>query len=194
LYIARLTWTAEDPSMKCPHCHTTELLPTMIEETLPAMACGTCHGAMVSLLYYRHWAEQHKAPPVEPPKTVPPVVTTDTTGAVTCPKCERVMMKYKISGAVTNRVDVCSTCDDAWLDGGEWELLEALHLSHEIPAILTDAWQRRIRRELTAETRRSILVRLVGEDGTQRVEQFGEWLDGSGHKSHVLTYLYKNQQ
>ena len=179
--------------MKCPHCHTTELLPTMIEETLPAMACGTCHGAMVSLLYYRHWAEVHKVPPAEPPKTVPPIVTTDTTGAVTCPKCERVMMKYKISGAVTNRVDVCSTCDDAWLDGGEWELLEALHLSHEIPAILTDAWQRRIRSELTAETRRSILVRLVGEEGARRAEEFGEWLERSGHKSHVLTYLYKKQ-
>ena len=179
--------------MKCPHCHTTELLPTMIEETLPAMACGTCHGAMVSLLYYRHWAEAHKVPPAEPPKTVPPVVTTDTTGAVICPKCERVMMKYKISGAVANRVDVCSTCDDAWLDGGEWELLEALHLSHEIPAILTDAWQRRIRSELTAETRRSILVRLVGEEGARRVEEFGEWLDHTGHKSHVLTHLYKKQ-
>jgi Zn-finger nucleic acid-binding protein len=104
------------------------------------------------------------------------------------------MMKYKISGAVANRVDVCSTCDDAWLDGGEWELLEALHLSHEIPAILTDAWQRRIRRELTAESRRSILVRMVGEEGARRVEEFGEWLDGSGHKSQVLTYLYKKPQ
>ena len=64
-------------------------------------------------------------------------------------------------------------------------------LSHDIPAILTDAWQRRIRRELTADTRRSILVRLVGEEGAQRVEEFGEWLDKNKHKSHVLTYLYK---
>lgn len=179
--------------MKCPHCHTTDLLPTMIDDMLPAMGCGTCHGALVSLLYYRHWAEVQKAPTGEPAKAVPTVETTDTAGAITCPKCERVMMKYKISGAVANRVDVCGTCDDAWLDGGEWELLEALHLSHDIPAILTDAWQRRIRRELTAETRRSILARMVGEEGARRVDQFGEWLDGSGHKSHVLTYLYKNQ-
>jgi len=179
--------------MKCPHCHTRDLLPTMIEEMLPAMTCGTCHGALVSLLYYRHWAEQQKPPATEAPKTVPAVATTDTTGAITCPKCERVMMKYKISGTVANRVDVCSTCDDAWLDGGEWELLEALHLSHQIPSILTDAWQRRIRNEITAETRRSILARMVGEEGVRRVEEFGEWLDGSGQKSHVLTYLYKKQ-
>jgi Zn-finger nucleic acid-binding protein len=166
----------------------------MIEEALPSMACGTCHGALVSLLHYRYWAEQHKEPAGEPPKTVPAVATTETTGAIRCPKCERVMMKYKISGAVANRVDVCSTCDDAWLDGGEWELLEALHLSHEIPSILTEAWQRRIRRELSAESRRSILVRVVGEEGARRVEAFGEWLDGSGQKTHVLTYLYKKPQ
>ena len=39
--------------MKCPRCKTPELLPTMIEEYLPAMGCGTCHGSLVSLLYYR---------------------------------------------------------------------------------------------------------------------------------------------
>src|SRR5262249_40250286 len=130
--------------MKCPHCHTADLLPTMIEESLPAMGCGTCHGALVSLLYYRHWNEQYKESAVETAAR-PTVETTDTTEAIVCPKCSRVMTKYKISGAVANRVDVCSTCDDAWLDGGEWELLEALHLSHKIPAILTDEWQRRIR-------------------------------------------------
>jgi Zn-finger nucleic acid-binding protein len=177
--------------MKCPHCHTPELMPTMIEESLPAMGCGTCHGALVSLLYYRHWAEQTKEADDPPANTR--VETTDTSEAIVCTKCSRVMTKYKISGAVSNRVDVCGTCDDAWLDGGEWELLEALHLSHKIPAILTDEWQRRIRRELTADTRRSILVRSIGEAGAQRVEEFGEWLDGTGHKSHILTYLYKKK-
>ncbi len=175
--------------MKCPHCHTSDLKPTMIEEFLPAMGCGTCHGALVSLLYYRHWAEEQKEPAAAPAGTK--IVTTDTTEAIVCTKCSRVMTKYKISGTVANRVDVCSTCDDAWLDGGEWELLEALHLSHKIPAILTDAWQRRIRREITADTRRSVLVRLIGEADAQRVEEFGEWLDQSGHKSHILTWLYK---
>jgi Zn-finger nucleic acid-binding protein len=177
--------------MKCPHCHTPDLMPTMIEEYLPAMGCGTCHGGLVSLLYYRHWAETQKEPADEHTKPATAVATTDTTAAVMCPKCERVMTKYKIDGAVSNRVDVCASCDEAWLDGGEWELLEALHLSLKIPAIFTDGWQRRIRNELTAETRRSILARMIGEEGTKRVEEFRGWLEGSGHKSHVLTYLYK---
>jgi Zn-finger nucleic acid-binding protein len=168
-------------------------MPTMIEEALPAMGCGTCHGALVSLLYYRHWAEWQKEPVDSTGDAKRTVQATDTTEAITCPKCQRVMTKYMISGTVTNRVDVCSTCDDAWLDGGEWELLEALHLSHKIPAILTDAWQRRIRRELTADTRRAALVRMIGEEGARHVEDFGDWLDESKYKSHILTYLYRNK-
>lgn len=178
--------------MKCPHCKTTDLQPTLIEEYLPAMGCGACHGSLVSLLYYRHWAETRTAPLQDPAGTAAPVETTDTTTAVTCPKCERIMAKYKITGRVSNRLDVCSTCDEAWLDGGEWQLLEALHLSLKMPAIFTDHWQRRIRRELTEETRRSILVRTIGEEGTAKVEDFKSWLGKSRHKSEILTYLYRS--
>ena len=178
--------------MKCPHCKTTDLRPTMIEEYLPGMGCTTCHGSLVSLLYYRHWAETRKAPPAEALNAVSAVETTDTTTAITCPKCERVMAKYKMTGRVSNRLDVCSTCDEAWLDGGEWELLEALQLSLKIPAIFTDAWQRRIRRELTEETRRSILSRLIGEEGTAKVEEFKAWLGKGKHKTDILTYLYRS--
>jgi Zn-finger nucleic acid-binding protein len=180
--------------MKCPRCKTPDLKPTLIEEYLPAMGCETCHGSLVSLLYYRHWAETQKlaanGAPGEP--TAGPVATADTMTALVCPKCVRVMAKYKLTGTVANRVDVCSTCDEAWLDGGEWELLEALQLSHELPAILTEQWQRRIRREQSEGTRRSILIRMIGADGATRVEEFKSWLSRIQHKSHVLAYLYRN--
>lgn len=180
--------------MKCPRCTTPDLKPTLIEEYLPAMSCETCHGSLVSLLYYRHWAETQKlaANPDDAAPTAGPVATSDTTSAVVCPKCARVMAKYKLTGTVANRVDVCSTCDEAWLDAGEWELLEALQLSTELPAILTEQWQRRIRREQSEGTRRSILVRMIGEEGASRVEEFRNWLGRNQHKSHVLAYLYRN--
>ena len=177
--------------MKCPHCKTSDLKPTMIDEFLPAMGCGTCHGCLLSLLYYRHWAETRKPPQDEPRQGAPAIETTDTTAAITCPKCARVMAKYKLSGRISNRLDVCSTCDEAWLDGGEWELLESLQLSHKIPTIFTDAWQRRIRRELTEETRRGILTRMIGPEGTAKVEEFRSWLAKCAHRSHIMTYLYR---
>lgn len=178
--------------MKCPRCKTPDLQPTMIEEYLPAMGCGTCHGSLVSLLYYRHWAETQKPSAEPPPEDLTPAVeTTDTTAALTCPKCSRIMMKYKVSGGVSNRVDVCSLCDEAWLDRGEWELLEALQLSHRMPAIFTDEWQRRIRRDLSEDTRRSILSRLIGDDGVAKVESFKSWVQETGKKTDILVYLYR---
>lgn len=180
--------------MKCPRCKTTDLLPTMIEEFLPAMGCDSCHGSLVSLLHYRYWAENQKlasapAPTATSDAAIPDA--TDTATAIRCPKCERIMMKYKLTGNVANRIDVCSVCDESWLDGGEWELLEALQLSTRMPSVLTDAWQRRIRREVSKDTRRTVLVRRIGEEGTRRVEEFKAWLDGSDHRSDVMAYLYR---
>lgn len=179
--------------MKCPRCKTPDLKPTMIEEYLPAVGCGSCHGSLVSLLYYRHWAETQK-PPAESSaeETTITLGATDTTTALMCPKCARVMMKYKLTGTVSNRLDVCSLCDEAWLDGGEWELLEALHLSHLMPSIFTDQWQRRLRREMVEGTRRLVLVRTIGEDGVAKVEEFGAWLKGNKHKSDIMAYLYRS--
>lgn len=176
--------------MKCPRCKTFDLSPTMIEESLPAMGCSNCHGSLVSLLHFRYWAETRK--PTSPPASTAAIPdATDTATAIRCPKCERIMMKYKLAGNVSNRIDVCNTCDESWLDGGEWELLEALQLSTRMPSIFTEAWQRRIRREISEETRRGVLVRMIGEDGTRRVEEFKGWLDGSDHRSDVMAYLYR---
>jgi Zn-finger nucleic acid-binding protein len=165
-------------------------MPTMIEEYLPAMACSQCQGSLVSLLYYRHWAETQK--PDSAPATAGVSKPRDTTSAVMCPKCSRVMTKYKLVGDVDNRLDVCATCDEAWLDGGEWELLEQLQLSTTMPSVFTDAWQRRLRNEKTEETRRSILKTTIGEVAATKVEQFREWLNAQKHKSTILTYLYRD--
>jgi Zn-finger nucleic acid-binding protein len=165
----------------------------MIEENLPALGCGTCHGSLVSLVYYRHWAETQK--PSAPGEVAGPATTletTDTTSAIICPKCGRLMTKHKLTGSVANRVDVCASCDEAWLDRGEWELLEALQLSRDMPSIFTDEWQRRIRRQMSDDMRRTILQRSVGDEAAARVEEFKAWLGGQVKKSEIMAYLYRN--
>lgn len=176
--------------MKCPRCKTPELLPTMIEEYLPAMGCTGCHGTLVSLLYYRHSAETQK-PSTETVATGATVETSDTTTAITCPKCARIMTKFRITGGIANRVDVCAGCDEAWLDSGEWELLESLQLSLKVTSIFSDAWQRRIRQENSEDTRRSILIRLLGDSGAKKVEEFREWLSSQKNKPEIMAYLYR---
>jgi Zn-finger nucleic acid-binding protein len=177
--------------MKCPVCANSELRPTMIEEMLPAMACGVCKGSLVSLLYYRHWAEQHK--PDAPAATGEvKVAPTDTATAITCPKCERIMTKFKLVGTVANRLDLCGTCDEAWLDQGEWELLEQLQLSDKLPTVFTDSWQRKLRNEKNEQTRQTILKKTIGEGAASKVEDFRTWLNDQRQKSTILTYLYRD--
>lgn len=178
--------------MKCPRCKTAELQPTMIEENLPAMACSSCNGSLVSLLYYRHWTEtQRPAAEANDAAASAIVDANDSAMAMTCPKCQRIMTKYRLSGNVANRLDVCGRCDEVWLDAGEWELLESLQLNLKVAAVFTDKWQRRIRQENSQDARRRTMVRLMGEADTQRVEEFREWLSRHEHKSQIMAYLYR---
>ena len=178
--------------MKCPACNTPDLRPTMIEQLLPAMGCEQCKGSLVGLLYYRHWAEKHKP---QQETSAPAEVTEapdDSSSALHCPKCHRIMTKYRLSGTVNNRLDVCTICDEAWLDGGEWELLEQLQLSDKLPSVFTDAWQRKLRTEASERTRQEILRRTVGAEDANKVEALRIWLNGHPAKSTILTYLYRD--
>jgi Zn-finger nucleic acid-binding protein len=176
--------------MKCPKCKITDLRATRIEEDLPAAGCTTCNGALVSLLYYRDWAERHREPQSAPVTTYAIGDVPDTSTAIMCPKCARLMMKYKISGCVSNRLDVCPGCDEAWLDGCEWELLKALELSHKMPTVFTEQWQRNIRHQIAQDNRRNAIKKTIGDEALAEVERFKEWLNNSSHKADILVYLY----
>ena len=179
--------------MKCPCCKNADLTPTMIEQNLPAMACSTCNGSLVSLLYYRHWAETQR-PALDADTAQVVVETNDTTAALHCPKCQRIMTKYRLTGNVANRLDVCARCDEVWLDKGEWELLESLQLNLKIAAVFTDTWQRRIRQQSSDEARRRTFVRVVGEEDARRVEEFRDWLNAHQHRPEIMAYLYLHRR
>ncbi len=177
--------------MKCPKCKHVELRAARIESDLPAAGCPNCKGALVSLLYYRDWAERHANDPVDIATNHAVVEEPEDTGtAMTCPKCARLMTKYKMSGFVANRLDVCPGCDEAWLDGGEWELLKALELSHKMPQVFTEAWQRTIRRQIAEDTRRGILRKAIGDEALKRSEEFKGWLKEQPRRNDILVFLH----
>ena len=127
--------------MHCPACRTTRLQPARLEDGLLGHDCAQCQGTLVSLLHYRDWAERQPAHETSV-ELAAEAEAGETSHALSCPKCAKLMSKFQISGARANRLDLCGTCDEAWLDSGEWQLLKALELSQRMPAIFTDAWQR----------------------------------------------------
>ena len=99
------------------------------------------------------------------------------------------MTKYLVSGALNTRLDLCGNCDEAWLDGGEWQLLKSLELGNALPSVFTDSWQRKVRAERTELDRVERLKKRVGEEDAEQAVAVKKWLGTTQHKSTILHFL-----
>jgi len=175
--------------MKCPKCSPEDLHPTKLESDLPAMGCSGCGGTLISLLHYRDWAERSVLPVDDDAAALIPSELSDTTNTLTCPKCVRIMTKYLITEDQSNRLDLCSNCDEAWIDNGEWALLKSLALTKNLPSVFTDAWQSKVRKQVNDKQRYERLVKLVGEQEAERAHEAKSWIKDSKNKATILRYL-----
>ncbi|PWQ97523.1 hypothetical protein [Leucothrix arctica] len=101
------------------------------------------------------------------------------------------MTKYKISGHSKNRLDLCSSCDEAWVDGGEWELLKSLKLSKKIPSVFTDSWQRKVRKEVSANILKDRFTTIFGETDMARLDDIKAWVKDHPKRAEILFYIGK---
>ncbi len=174
--------------MKCPKCDKADLRVSKVEDGLLSANCQKCDGKLIPLFFYRDWAEKNCAEPVFS-DDISLSATGDTKTAISCPKCGKLMTKYKMDSKVKNHLDVCHSCDEAWLDGGEWELLKQLNLSFSLPKVFTQSWQKKINKESCANKRREILKGTIGDDITAVVDEFKKVLYTSKFKEDILIYL-----
>ncbi|MFC1750293.1 hypothetical protein ACFL2V_15950 [Pseudomonadota bacterium] len=128
--------------MICPSCKEGTLLPRKIAEGLPALCCNHCNGQLISMLSYRMWVESQAEMP-EASADIEPL--SETANALACPKCQKLMSKYRISGHTANKLDSCGSCGELWADDGEWQLLHILGLTDKVSSILTQPWQHAIK-------------------------------------------------
>ncbi|MEH6449200.1 MAG: zf-TFIIB domain-containing protein [Oleispira sp.] len=178
--------------MKCPKCKSPDLHPTKMEQGLSAMGCNKCQGVFVSLLYYRDWAERFGIAATTESVQAEEVQVEDaenTRAAMGCPKCSRIMTKYRISSGHDNRLDLCANCDEAWLDKGEWSLLKSLNLGAKIPAVFTEQWQRQVRQQVTEENRRKRFVEALGEETVKEADKVRQWIAKEPKRAQILQYL-----
>ena len=113
----------------CPHCKDRNLHPSRIETDLPALSCDGCGGSLLSLVAYRHWRENQPEQVQHAAESAVLDEVQDTSVALCCPKCRHFMTKFRVSADARNQIDLCVHCDEAWLDRGEWQLLDNLALA-----------------------------------------------------------------
>jgi len=177
--------------MNCPQCKGYQLEPKELEPGLVAGSCTKCQGALVSLMNYRFWADQQEFTKANAIETNV-VETEDNKKAQVCPKCAKLMTKFQIGADSSNRLDLCTGCDEAWLDSGEWKLLKQMDLADKLPKIFTDAWQRNIRLERQEKIHKKRYEKLLGETDFAKLDAFKQWLDQHPEKAQIKQYLITN--
>ena len=174
--------------MKCLSCKNAELEPKELESGLLVAACPACEGALVSLMNYRYWLDQtHGVAGGE--KAGDEASPAVLTGARCCPKCNRLMTKYQVGPTSAHQLDLCSSCDEAWLDRGEWQLLKKLDLHGKLPKIFTDAWQRNIRKAKHEAALNDRYEKLLGAEDFAKAYEFKHWLYQNAHREDIKQYL-----
>ena len=176
--------------MNCPQCKGYTLEPTEIEPGLVAGSCSKCKGSLLSLMNYRFWVDRYDT--VNKP-TQELAVAQDNQKALSCPKCSRLMTKFKVGNETPHRIDLCTGCDEAWFDEGEWSLLKQLDLHDKLPKIFTEAWQRNIRVKRQQDFVDQKYQALLGADDFERLATFKKWLDEQPHKEDIKQYLINKQ-
>ena len=172
--------------MQCYRCEDKELEPTWLASGLAARSCGTCDGVNLDLLTYRAWRESQAATllPDTPVESV-----AEGGGVLTCQRCARLMLRYRLSPEHDNYVDLCAMCDQVWLDGGEWELLGSLHLAGQLTEIMTRPWQSKLRTEQAQQRTRAQLEDEVGAEGVARLADFASWYEQLEEKEAAGRFL-----
>jgi Zn-finger nucleic acid-binding protein len=171
--------------MQCPACQLTLLKPVKLEPSLMARKCTHCEGVLIDLLSYRAWREN--MPDCELPELME---VEDRKGALICSKCQHFMLKYKICDEHENFIDVCTHCDEAWLDEGEWQLLGALLMQDKLTKIFTEPWQRKIRQDRVEADQRARNQALLGELDYQEAERITQWINDHPKKEDLIRILF----
>lgn len=86
-------------------------------------------------------------------------------------------------------MDICASCDEAWIDSGEWALLKSLELARDIPTIFRDTWQKKIARDVSEQQRFERLEQQVGAEDATRAREIREWLEGHASKTTIVRYM-----
>ncbi|TVZ39701.1 TFIIB-like protein [Alteromonadaceae bacterium 2753L.S.0a.02] len=170
--------------MKCCSCKNADLEPMELEHGLLAATCPQCHGSLLPLMNYRYWADHN-----EHVSAASTELAQEPEGAKNCPKCNRMMTKYRIDTATNNRIELCAHCDEVWLDAGEWNLIKTLKLHDKLSSVFTEAWQRNLRKQKEKASLYTHFETLLGEQDFSRAREFKEWLEVHPKKSDIRHFV-----
>lgn len=176
---------------QCPKCKTRTLTAVQPAPGLVARGCTNCDGLLIDLWNYKAWREHDGAlPPVENDSCI--LQDNDTAHALTCRKCSRIMIKYRVTSQNNNRIDYCVYCSEVWLDTGELSLLNSPGLSGDLGKVFSTPWQRWISKQSISALVEHDLQEQFGDE-LDKIIQLRHWLNEHPKRREILTFLRKRE-
>jgi len=175
--------------MQCPSCSSYTLVSTNLDSGLPARKCGKCNGNFLNMLSYRTWLESN--PVIDKHGTISNIRPADNDNVLSCPSCSRLMVKYSYhtDAEGSNHIDICTHCQNIWLDSGEWQFLKILEKHTELGSITSEEWQIKEIRNQSNNNFELRYKKLLGDDEYIFLLNIVEWLENSPNKKEILHYL-----
>lgn len=94
--------------------------------------------------------------------------------------------KVGLQWAVREKAPVlCAHCDEAWLDRGEWQLLDRLALAGKLTPVFTQPWQNRVRSAEAEHRAEQLWIERIGDDYV-RAQEVREWLRSATQAREIL--------
>ena len=175
--------------MECPKCGAGELKPGKLEHNLPCALCSECNGALLPLVAYRYWRENFPAEVKRAEVTKALSDEDDTARAMLCPKCRRIMLKFKFAADTDHGIDVCTHCEEVWLDDGEWHYLRVRHIHGSLPSVFTEPWQRHLREQRTRNVLQGEWRKKLGAADFEEATKIHEWLKSHPKRAAILDFV-----
>ncbi len=175
--------------MKCPACNKNDLETREIEPNLWARVCGECKGKWISNNNYQKWLKIRGEILPEIPSAEPNITIPEFELARLCPKCRRILVKYKVGRNIPFKIDRCGNCAGVWLDQDEWETLRSRNLHDELNKIFTNHWQEEVKREETRNALRSIYEQKFGKEDYEKIRMFKSWVNEHEKSGEILAYI-----
>ncbi|MEP1447558.1 MAG: zf-TFIIB domain-containing protein [Paraglaciecola sp.] len=175
--------------MNCTACNEGTLNPSFIDGLFRAHTCSNCGGDWILIEDYAAWRERHSDYEFAKNIQFEEEQALDNKHAILCPVTHTIMRKFKISAHNSHRLDYSSRIGGLWLDKGEWELLSREGLAGSLNALVTDAWQRKIREDSAKEHFSDIYSDRFGDDVYNKIKDIRAWLQSQPHKADLRAYL-----
>lgn len=174
--------------MYCPTCKSQPLHAKTLDEQLPAHHCNQCDGYFLKAAEYFNWLDQR--PEILPEKAYEgeTLSVSNSTTALVCPSCTRIMQRYAVGHGTDMTLDQCGKCDGVWLDKNEWQALKGRNLHDEINRIFSPQWQQQIRQQQSEQRLTAIYQKRFGADYTRLLET-QQWITTHPNKAEMLAFL-----